>query len=142
MFMDLNGALSSNVNRKEHKYVFWELMYELWINNEFYKENTKFSELNNFYCIQWLIGSKKNSLIGLIDEIWEVRRVLTQKQCKLGRASPRYALLNQHVSLSALHSYYPFQSLSNVLLHQPNLVNVILNQATPQWPWNRIGNPS
>ena len=30
MFMGLNGAFSSMMERKEDKYVLWEYIYELW----------------------------------------------------------------------------------------------------------------
>jgi len=46
--MDFNGAFSSIMERKEDKYLFWELTYEFWMNYGFYRENTEFTELNNF----------------------------------------------------------------------------------------------
>jgi len=47
-------------------------------------------------------------LIGLVNEIGKVGRLLTQKQWKLGEASAKYATLNRHVPLLASHLYYPF----------------------------------
>ena len=47
--MDFHGAFSVINEKEEDKYTIWELVYELLINYEFYKENTKFSKLNSFY---------------------------------------------------------------------------------------------
>jgi len=44
MFMDYNGTFSSIMERKEGKYVFREATYEFY---RFYKEISKFAELNN-----------------------------------------------------------------------------------------------
>jgi len=56
----------------------------------------------------------KGSLIGLDNEVWEVGSVFKQKQRELGHLIASYVILNSHVSLSASHLYYPFQSTSNV----------------------------
>ena len=55
----------------------------------------------------------KTIFIGLVSEIWAVRRVLTQKQWKLDQTSVNYVILNQDVPLSASHLYYSFQNVSN-----------------------------
>jgi len=43
------------------------------------KENTKFYELINAYCVQWLFSGWKIIFIEFATETWEVRIVLTQK---------------------------------------------------------------
>ena len=52
MFMDYIGTFDSIVGRKEDEYVIWELIYELCISYELYKENIKFYELMRIYCVQ------------------------------------------------------------------------------------------
>jgi len=49
--MKFHGACSLINEKEEDKYTIWELVYELGINYEFYKENTKLSEFNNFYWV-------------------------------------------------------------------------------------------
>jgi len=65
MFMDRNGAFSLRKVRKEDKYVFWELTYELWIDYGLYKENIKFRSLLNW---GWKIIFTR-----FVNEIWEVQ---------------------------------------------------------------------
>ena len=56
----------SLINEKEEdKYTIWELVYEFWINYGIYKENTKFSKLNSFYLVQWLIWGGILSIMDL-----------------------------------------------------------------------------
>jgi len=44
--MDFNGAFSSNMERKEDKYVVWELIHGFGIDYGFDKGNAKFVELD------------------------------------------------------------------------------------------------
>jgi len=55
MFIGSHGVYGSILERKEEKYVFWGLFMSYEINYEFYKKDTKFSRLNSFYYVQWLI---------------------------------------------------------------------------------------
>jgi len=50
--MDCIGTFGSIVGRKEDEYEIWELIYELYISYEVYKENIKFYELISIYCVQ------------------------------------------------------------------------------------------
>ena len=49
--MDFYGAFCSIIERREDEYVFENLCMSYGINYVFYKENTKFSELDNFYYV-------------------------------------------------------------------------------------------
>jgi len=53
-----------------------------------------------------------------------------KKLWEWGDACACYVVLNQHISLSASHMYYPFQSVPNALSSGPSVPVVILNQAT------------
>ena len=52
------GAFSLIMGRETSMY-FGSLFMSYEINCLFYRENTKFSELNSFYCIQWPIWNEK-----------------------------------------------------------------------------------
>jgi len=77
----------------------------------------------------------KTAFFGLANEIWEVRRVLTQKPRKFNQASVNYGvqliaggspieflvvpappILNQDVPLLASHLYYSFQNVLDVCI--------------------------
>ena len=66
----------------------------------------------------------ETTFIGLMNEIWEVGRVMIQKSCLSDQASVIYAILNQVIPLLALH----YQ-----VSHQFSVLHVILNQVVLQW---------
>ena len=66
MVMYCSGTFHSIMGRKLAKYVIWELIYELCICYELYKENIRFYELTSIYWVQWLMWSVKVPLLGLI----------------------------------------------------------------------------
>jgi len=51
MFMSWIGTFGSIVGRKEDAYVHWELIHELCISYELYKEINQFHEFINIHCI-------------------------------------------------------------------------------------------
>jgi len=114
-------------------------LFRSWeVNYEFYKENTKFSELNSFYCVQWLIWSEKLHSLDLLMDYGKWGNYwfnYSENWTPQVQVMPFWTLLS-------LHHYYPFQHMPNVLLGQRSVVNVIMIQATPQWLWNCIVNPS
>ena len=55
IFMDFHGVFSLINEKEENMYTIWEVVYELWIIYEFYKENATVSELNSFFWVQSFI---------------------------------------------------------------------------------------
>ena len=77
--MDFHGAFSLINEKDEDKYTIWKLVYELWINYGFYKENTSFSELYSFYWVQWFIWGGILYLMDLRMKYEKWGEFLTQK---------------------------------------------------------------
>jgi len=74
--MSCIGTFGSLVGRTEDELVIWELIYELYISYELYKENIKFYELISIY---YVYVECKIAFNGLINELSEVGSVLNQK---------------------------------------------------------------
>ena len=98
--MNIDGAFSLINEKEEDKYTIWELVYELWINYVFYKENAQFRELTSFYWVQWLVLGWNSISNGLVNEIWEVGRIFDSETilirpsyCSLYYFEPRYIFL-------------------------------------------------
>jgi len=91
---------------------------------DFKKEMPNLLSLIAFIVFNYSIGVK-NTLIGFVNEIGKVGIVLTQKQWELSHAIVSYAILNPHAPLLASYSYYPFQSVPNVILSQPSGLTII-----------------
>ena len=110
--MDFHGAFSLINEKEEAKYIIWEFIYELWIIYEFYKENTKISEFNSFYWVQWLILGWSSLSNRFMNEIWEVERVVTQIKLL------QFVLFwtKTHLSLPQTFITYSLQHISNAFI--------------------------
>ena len=127
--MNIHG-LSCSFNlineKKEDKYIIWEFVYELWINYGFYKENSKFSELDS--SIEFNVSLGSNSIFnGLVNEIWEVERISLEKPYWSDQIIAVYAILNQDISFLASKLYYLLNSECVKCICQTNLVYSLLS---------------
>jgi len=115
--MGFHEAFSLINEKKEDKHINWEIAYELWIIYGFYKENIKFSELNNFYWVQWFFWGGILYLMDLWMK-WEVGIVVTQKPYLLGQVIAVYAILNQDIYISWPQTSitYSIQNVSTVFI--------------------------
>ena len=129
--MNIHGACSLINEKEEDKYTIWELVYELWINYAFYKENTKFSELNSFYWVQWFIWGEILYLMDLWMNHGRWGEFLTQKPYLSNQVIAVYAILNKDISLLASNLYYIFNSECIKCIYQANLVYLLLSWTKP-----------
>jgi len=134
------GHLALLWREKKTRMCLGSLFTSYEINYEFYKENTKFSELISFYCLQWLIWSEKTVF---------TRHFMKYKSgesidSKIVRIGPRMCKLYlfEPTCVSLGFTYIlPISNYAKCVI-KPIQLNVLLNQATPQWSWNYIINPS
>ena len=84
---------------------------------DFTKKITKFSELNNFYWVQWFFWGGILYLMDLWMK-WEVGIVVTQKPYLLGQVIAVYAILNQDIYISWPQTSitYSIQNVSTVFI--------------------------
>jgi len=131
IFMDFHGAFSLINEKEKDKYTIWELVYELWINYEFYKENTKFSGLNSF-CLSSMIHLGLNSISnGFMNELWEVTWIFDSEiifirpnHCSLCYFKARYICLGLKPLLLTQFRMYQIY-----LSSQSSVLAVTMNQA-------------
>jgi len=68
MIMDYNGVFSfiMGKRRKKSSMKFGSLFKSFGINHWFYKESTKFTNLDSIHCVQWFNWDGKHSLLDLL----------------------------------------------------------------------------
>jgi len=132
--MDFKGAFSSIMEGKEDKYIFWELIHEFWIDYRFCKENISFLSLiasivfhnsigvenYKYWTCEWNMRSGES----ISSKIVRIRL----NKCKLCYYEPIYNPIVFPTLLS-------ISKYTKCVSRQSSVLNVILNQAAPQWPW-------
>ena len=131
--MDFYRAFSSIIERKKTSIYFGSLFMSYGINYGFYKENTKFSKLNSFYCIQWFILNEKLHLLDLLKKYEKWGGYWINHSENWAKQSANYVIwTNTYLS-------WPRTFITHVkvyqmyLLNHSNVLTVILNQVVAQW---------
>jgi len=114
---------------KGDNHVTWKLNYELWINYELDKENTKFRELNSIYWTQWLPPMQWKLWLMCLGMNYEKMGKFSLKNSENWVTQVQVTLSWTHMYLSRPHLYYSFQNVSNVFTER---IQCVLNVVSKQ----------